>query len=72
VNQDFFEGTSADYPVAFNNVIIATFMLDALRRDPREALAARCARNAVKYSRVWMVPELAAKTGIRRRLTFRA
>jgi hypothetical protein len=41
VNQEFFEGTSADYPVPFNNVMIATFMLEALRgaSDVRYALA---------------------------------
>ena len=31
VNQDFFKGTTAEYPVPFNNVMIGTFMLDALR-----------------------------------------
>jgi hypothetical protein len=31
VNQDFFKGTSAKFPIAFQDVMIATFMLDALR-----------------------------------------
>jgi Domain of unknown function (DUF5624) len=41
VNDDFFEGTSADYPIPFNNVMIGTFMLEALRgaADVHAALA---------------------------------
>jgi hypothetical protein len=41
VNDDFFEGTSADYPIPFNNVMIGTFMLEALRgaADVHDALA---------------------------------
>jgi Domain of unknown function (DUF5624) len=41
VNDDFFNGTSAAYPVPFVNVMIGTFMLDALRgaADMRDALA---------------------------------
>lgn len=31
VNDDFFDGTSAAFPIPFRNVMIATFMLDALR-----------------------------------------
>jgi hypothetical protein len=31
VNNDFFNGTSAQYPIPFVNVMIGTFMLDALR-----------------------------------------
>lgn len=31
VNDDLFDGTSAAYPIPFRNVMIATFMLDALR-----------------------------------------
>jgi len=31
VNDDFFNGTSAAYPIPFRNVMIATFMLEALR-----------------------------------------
>ena len=31
VNDDFFNGTSAEYPVPFVNVMIGTFMLEALR-----------------------------------------
>ncbi len=41
VNDDFFNGTSAQYPVPFVNVMIGTFMLDALRgaSDVYDALA---------------------------------
>jgi hypothetical protein len=41
VNDDFFNGTSAQYPVPFVNVMIGTFMLEALRgaADVRDALA---------------------------------
>jgi len=41
VNADFFNGTSASYPVPFVNVMIGTFMLDALRgaSDVHDALA---------------------------------
>jgi len=31
VNDDFFNGTSAEYPIPFVNVMIGTFMLEALR-----------------------------------------
>src|SRR5437764_474796 len=31
VNDDFFNGTSAAYPIPFRNIMIATFMLEALR-----------------------------------------
>ena len=31
VNDDFFNGTSAEYPIPFANVMIGTFMLEALR-----------------------------------------
>lgn len=31
VNDDFFDGTTAAYPIPFRNTMIATFMLDALR-----------------------------------------
>jgi hypothetical protein len=31
VNDDFFNGTSVEYPIPFVNVMIGTFMLDALR-----------------------------------------
>ena len=31
VNDDFFNGTSAQYPIPFVNVMIGTFMLEALR-----------------------------------------
>lgn len=41
VNDDFFNGTSADYPIPFVNVMIGTFMLEALRgaADVHDALA---------------------------------
>jgi hypothetical protein len=41
VNDDFFNGTSAAYPIPFVNVMIGTFMLEALRgaADTRSALA---------------------------------
>ena len=41
VNDDFFDGTSPTYPIPFRNVMIATFMLDALRTaaDVQAALA---------------------------------
>jgi hypothetical protein len=41
VNADFFNGASAQYPVPFVNVMIGTFMLEALRgaSDVRSALA---------------------------------
>jgi hypothetical protein len=41
VNEDFFNGTSAQYPIPFTNVMIGTFMLEALRgaADVRDALA---------------------------------
>jgi hypothetical protein len=41
VNNDFFNGTSAEYPIPFVNVMIGTFMLDALRgaSDTQAALA---------------------------------
>ena len=41
VNDDFFNGTSAAYPIPFINVMIGTFMLEALRgaADTRSALA---------------------------------
>ncbi len=41
VNDDFFDGTSPIYPIPFRNVMIATFMLDALRTaaDVQAALA---------------------------------
>jgi Domain of unknown function (DUF5624) len=41
VNTDFFNGTSAQYPVPFVNVMIGTFMLEALRgaSDVRNSLA---------------------------------
>jgi Domain of unknown function (DUF5624) len=41
VNDDFFNGTSAAYPVPFVNVMIGTFMLEALRgaTDVHDALA---------------------------------
>jgi hypothetical protein len=41
VNDDFFDGVSAAYPIPFRNVMIATFMLDALRgaSDVQAALA---------------------------------
>jgi hypothetical protein len=41
VNDVFFNGTSAQYPIPFVNVMIGTFMLDALRgaADVRDALA---------------------------------
>jgi hypothetical protein len=40
VNGDFFNGTSAQYPVPFVNVMIGTFMLEALRgaSDVRDSL----------------------------------
>ena len=31
VNDEFFDGTSAAYPIPFRNIMIATFMLDTLR-----------------------------------------
>jgi hypothetical protein len=31
VNDDFFQATSARFPIPFNNVMVATFMLDALQ-----------------------------------------
>jgi len=41
VNEDFFNGTSAQYSIPFVNVMIGTFMLEALRGavDVRDALA---------------------------------
>jgi Domain of unknown function (DUF5624) len=41
VNDDFFNGTSAQYPIPFVNVMIGTFMLEALRgaADVHDALA---------------------------------
>jgi Domain of unknown function (DUF5624) len=41
VNDVFFNGTSAEYPIPFVNVMIGTFMLEALRGavDVRDALA---------------------------------
>jgi hypothetical protein len=41
VNADFFNGTSAQFPIPFINVMIGTFMLDALRgaADVHDALA---------------------------------
>jgi hypothetical protein len=41
VNDRFFNGTSADYPIPFDNVMIGTFMLDVLRgaTEVRDALA---------------------------------
>lgn len=41
VNDDFFNGTSAAYPIPFVNVMIGTFMLEALRgaADVHDALA---------------------------------
>src|SRR5262249_53587583 len=41
VNDDFFNGTSALYPIPFVNVMIGTFMLEALRgaADVHDALA---------------------------------
>jgi hypothetical protein len=41
VNDDFFDGTSAEYPIPFNNVMIGTFMLEALRgaTDVHDTLA---------------------------------
>jgi hypothetical protein len=41
VNDDFFNGTSAEYPIPFVNVMIGTFMLEALRgaADVQGALA---------------------------------
>ena len=41
VNDDFFNGTSAAYPIPFGNIMIATFMLEALRgaSDVQVALA---------------------------------
>ena len=41
VNDDFFNGTSAEYPIPFVNVMIGTFMLEALRgaSEVRDALA---------------------------------
>ncbi|MGZ3324399.1 MAG: DUF5624 domain-containing protein [Xanthobacteraceae bacterium] len=41
VNGDFFNGTSAEYPVPFVNVMIGTFMLEALRgaTDVHDSLA---------------------------------
>jgi hypothetical protein len=42
VNDDLFNGTSAQYPIPFVNVMIGTFMLEALRgaADVHDALAA--------------------------------
>ena len=41
VNDDFFNGTSAEYPIPFVNVMIGTFMLEALRgaADVHDSLA---------------------------------
>jgi hypothetical protein len=41
VNDDFFNGTTAKYPIPFNNVMIGTFMLEALRgaTDVRNTLS---------------------------------
>ena len=41
VNDDFFNGTSAEYPIPFVNVMIGTFMLEALRgaADVQSSLA---------------------------------
>ena len=41
VNEDFFNGTSAEYPIPFVNVMIGTFMLEALRgaADVQSSLA---------------------------------
>jgi hypothetical protein len=41
VNDDFFNGTSPAYPIPFSNIMIATFMLEALRgaSDVQVALA---------------------------------
>lgn len=41
VNDEFFNGTSAEYPIPFTNVMIGTFMLEALRgaADVHESLS---------------------------------
>lgn len=41
VNNDFFKGTSAQYPIPFDNVMIGTFMLDVVRgaTEVRDSLA---------------------------------
>ena len=41
VNDDFFNGTTAEFPIPFNDVMIGTFMLEALRGafDVHDALA---------------------------------
>ena len=43
VNDDFFNGTTAEFPIPFNDVMIGTFMVEALRGafDVHDALARR-------------------------------
>jgi len=53
VNDHFFNGATAKYPVPFNTVMIGTFMLEALRgaMDVRDALS-RLKLDSVRESAV--------------------
>ncbi len=51
VNDDFFNGTSARYPIPFVNVMIGTFMLDALRGACGRARRARAASSSTGRTR---------------------
>ena len=67
VNNDFFNGTSAEYPIPFVNVMIGTFMLDALRgaADTQAALA----RAKIDWPRAMVLVSSRAGTNVSAGLT---
>jgi hypothetical protein len=67
VNNDFFNGTSAEYPIPFVNVMIGTFMLDALRgaSDTQAALA----RAKIEWPRAMVLVSSRAGSNVSAGLT---
>jgi hypothetical protein len=67
VTNDFFNGTSAEYPIPFVNVMTGTFMLDALRgaADTQAALA----RAKIDWPRAMVLVSSRAGTNVSAGLT---
>ena len=62
MNEEFFNGTSAEFPIPFVNVMIGTFMLEALRgaADVHAALA----RLKLDWPRAQSAPLLTGCAGL--------
>jgi len=67
VNDDFFNGTTARHPIPFNNVMIGTFMLEALRgaMDVRDVLS----RLKLDWRRAMVLVDSRAGTNVSAGLT---